>query len=112
VTNLEVDATALYERLCCSRGEAGNGIKEVQLDLFGTRASCQRFAANRLRVLLAALATAAALRVRLLKINAAIVRNTRRVRILLASQHPVRAVFLHAARALARSRYRVLSPAR
>ena len=121
VTNLATDATELYERLYCARGEAENRIKEVQLDLFGTRASCQRFAANQLRVLLAALAytlmqrlrelglkateleraTAATIRVRLLKIGAAVVRNTRRVRILLASHHPLRAVFLHAARALA-----------
>lgn len=121
VTNLATDATGLYERLYCARGEAENRIKEVQLDLFGTRASCRRFAANQLRVLLAALAytlmqrlraialqateleraTAATIRVRLLKIGAAVVRNTRRVRILLASHHPLRAVFLHAARALA-----------
>jgi hypothetical protein len=121
VTNLQAEATDLYERLYCARGEAENRIKEVQLDLFGTRASCQRFAANQLRLLLAALAytlmqrlraialagtelaraTAATIRVRLLKIGAAVVRNTRRVRILLASHHPLRALFLHAARALA-----------
>lgn len=121
VTNLEAEAVDLYERLYCARGEAENRIKEVQLDLFGTRASCHRFAANQLRVLLAALAytlmqrlraialqateleraTAATIRVRLLKIGAAVVRNTRRVRILLASHHPLRAVFIHAAHALA-----------
>jgi len=121
VTNLAGDAAALYERLYCARGEAENRIKEVQLDLFGTRASCHKFAANQLRVLLAALAytlmqrlrqiglkatelqraTAATIRVRLLKIGAAIVRNTRRVRILLASNHPLRELFLHAAHALA-----------
>jgi hypothetical protein len=121
VTNLEGDATELYERLYCARGEAENRIKEAQLDLFGTRASCHRFAANQLRLLLAALAytlmhrlrsialkgsdleraTAATIRVRLLKIGAAVVRNTRRVRILLASHHPMRSVFLSAAQALA-----------
>ena len=121
VTNLHGDATALYDGLYCARGEAENRIKEVQRDLFGTRASCHRFAANQLRLLLAALAytlmqrlreiglqgtelqraTAATIRVRLLKIGAAIVRNTRRVRILLASHHPLRDVFLHAAHALA-----------
>lgn len=45
-------------------------------------------------------AAASTIRVRLLKIGAAILRNTRRVRILLASHHPLRAVFLHAANAL------------
>ena len=121
VSNLEGEAVQLYERLYCARGEAENRIKEAQLDLFGTRASCHRFAANQLRLLLAALAytlmqrlrelalkgteleraAAATIRTRLLKIGAAIVRNTRRVRVLLASHHPLRAVFLSAARALA-----------
>lgn len=41
------------------------------------------------------------IRTKLLKIGAAIVRNTRRVRLLLASQHPLRHVFLTAAQALA-----------
>lgn len=48
-----------------------------------------------------AAATAATIRVRLLKIGAAILRNTRRVRILFASHHPLRETFLVAARALA-----------
>jgi hypothetical protein len=121
VTNLEGSPVQLYERLYCARGEAENRIKEAQLDLFGTRASCHRFAANQLRLLLAALAytlmqrlrelalkgteleraTAATIRSRLLKIGAAIVRNTRRVRVLLASHHPLRVLFLNAAQALA-----------
>ena len=121
IANRDADAMQLYDRLYCARGEAENRIKEVQLDLFGTRASCHRFAANQFRVLLAALAytlmqrlrefalrgteleraSAATIRVRLLKIGAAIVRNTRRVRILLASHHPLRHVFAHAAHAMA-----------
>jgi Transposase DDE domain group 1 len=121
VTNLEGDATHLYEQLYCARGEAENRIKEAQLDLFGTRASCRRFAANQLRLLLAALAytlmqrlrsmalagseleraTAATIRVRLLKIGAAVVRNTRRVRVLLASHHPLRELFALVAARLA-----------
>ncbi len=121
VTNLEGQASELYEQLYCARGEAENRIKEAQLDLFGTRASCHKFLANQMRLLLAALAytlmqqlrelalygselaraTAATIRVRLLKIGAAIVRNTRRVRVLLASHHPLRQVFLSAAQALA-----------
>lgn len=48
-----------------------------------------------------ATASAATLRVRLLKIGAAILRNTRRIRILLASHHPLRQTFLKAAQALA-----------
>lgn len=121
VTNLKGSPKALYERVYCARGEAENRIKEAQLDLFGRRASCHKFQANQLRLLLAAFAytlminlrrlalagteleraCTATIRVKLLKIGAAIVRNTRRVRVLLASQHPFKHVFLSAARALA-----------
>lgn len=121
VTSLTGEATALYERLYCARGEAENRIKEAQLDLFGRRASCHRYAGNQLRLLLAALAytlminlrrlalagteleraCTATIRTKLLKIGAAVVRNTRRVRLLLASQHPLKHVYLGAARALA-----------
>ncbi len=117
VTNLTGDPAFLYDGLYCARGEAENRIKEAQLDLFGARASCHRFAANQLRLLLAALAytlmqrlralglqgtelqsaCAATIRVRLLKIGAAILRNTRRVRVMLASHHPLRALFAQAA---------------
>jgi Transposase DDE domain group 1 len=120
-TNLDLPADALYDRLYCQRGEAENRIKEVQLDLFGTRASCHKFLANWLRLLFAALAyalmqrlkeialagtelaraSANTIRVKLLKIGACVLRNTRRVRILLASFHPLRETFLTAARALA-----------
>jgi hypothetical protein len=120
VTDLPGSAKALYERRYCARGEAENRIKEAQLDLFGRRASCHRFQANQLRLLLAALAytlmiklrrlalagtelaqaCTATIRTKLLKIGAAIVRNTRRVRVLLASAHPMKHVFITAARAL------------
>ena len=104
---LFTDAVQLYEGLYCARGEAENRIKEAPLDLFGTHASCHRFAANQLRLLLAALAytlmqrlrelalkgteleraAAATIRVRLLKLGAAIVRNTPCARVArLASQ--------------------------
>ena len=121
VTNLEGNPAELYDTLYCQRGEAENRIKETQLDLFGTRASCQRFLANGLRIMFSALAytlmcrlrelalagtelakaTAGTLRVKLLKIGAAFVCNTRRIRILLASHHPLRHVYFIAANALA-----------
>ncbi len=109
VTSLTGDAELLYERLYCARGEAENRIKEAQLDLFGRRASCHKYQANQLRLLLAALAytlmvqlrrlalqgtelaqaCTATIRTRLLKIGGVIVRNTRRVRLFLASHHPL-----------------------
>ena len=121
VTSLRGDAQALYELMYCARGEAENRIKEAQIDLFGRRASCHRFASNQLRLLLAALAytlmvhlrrlalqgteleraCTQTIRLKLLKIGAAVVRNTRRVRLLLASSHPLKNVFVTAARALA-----------
>ena len=121
VTNLEGEAAFLYDTCYCARGEAENRIKEAQLDLFGTRASCHKFAANQFRLLLAALAytlmqrlralalagtelaraSASTIRVRLLKIGAAVLANTRRVRVMLASFHPLRETFLRAAQALA-----------
>jgi len=121
VTNLEDPTADLYDKLYCQRGEAENRIKEAQLDLFGTRASCHKFHANWLRLMFAALAytlmqrlreialagtdlakaTAASIRVKLLKIGAAVLRNTPRGRIPLASPHPLRETFLSAARALA-----------
>ncbi len=119
VTNLKGGPKALYERVYCARGEAENRIKEAQLDLFGRPASCHRFQANQLRLLMAAFAytlminlrrlalagtelaraCTATIRVKLLKIDAAVIRNTRRVRVLLASQHPLQHVFISAARA-------------
>jgi len=121
VTNLDLPPESLYDELYCQRGEAENRIKETQLDLFGTRASCHTFLANWLRLLLAALAytlmqrlrsialagtdlanaQAATIRVKLLKIGASVIRNSRRIRILLASHHPEREIFLTASRALA-----------
>jgi hypothetical protein len=120
VTNLQGDAATLYDGVYCQRGEAENRIKEAQVGLFATRTSCHVFAANQLRVLLAALgyvlierlralalqgtALAAAqvdtLRIRLLKVAAVITRNTRRIRLYLASSWPSAPIFAQAMSAL------------
>jgi Transposase DDE domain group 1 len=120
VTNLEGDARSVYEKLYCARGEMENRIKEAQLGLFADRTSCQYFAANQFRLLLASLAyilterlrtlaltatefarlQATSLRAKLLKIGAVILRNTRRVRVMLSSAFPYQAIFIAAARAL------------
>jgi Transposase DDE domain group 1 len=120
VTNLQGDAGALYDDLYCQRGEAENRIKEAQVGLFATRTSCHVFAANQLRMLLAALgyvlierlralalqgtALASAqvdtLRIKLLKVAAVITRNTRRIRLYLASSWPSAPIFAHAMRML------------
>lgn len=120
VTNLTGDANALYDQLYCQRGEAENRIKEAQVGLFATRTSCHVMRSNQLRVLLAALGyvlierlralalqgTALAnaqvdtLRVRLLKVAAVVTRNTRRIRLYLASNWPSADIFAHAMRML------------
>ena len=104
----------------CQRGEAENRIKEAQVGLFATRTSCQQFQSNQLRVLLAALgyvlierlralalqgtalATAQVdtLRIKLLKVGAVITRNTRRIRLYLASNWPSADIFAHAFKVL------------
>jgi hypothetical protein len=120
VTNLAAERAALYDELYCARGEMENRIKEAQLGLFAERTSCHYFAANQFRLLLSSLAyilterlralalaatefarlQANTLRAKLLKIGAVILRNTRRVRVLLSSAFPYQAIFIAAARAL------------
>jgi hypothetical protein len=120
VANLEGEARFVYEKVYCARGEMENRIKEAQLGLFADRTSCQYFAANQFRLLLSSLAyilterlrtialagtefarlQASTLRAKLLKIGAVILRNTRRVRVMLSSAFPYQAIYLAAARAL------------
>jgi hypothetical protein len=121
VTNLSGDAKMLYEKLYCARGEMENRIKEQQLDLFADRTSCHRWWPNQFRLLLSSLgymlleairrlalkgtelanAYVGTLRLKLLKIGAVILRNTRRVRFLLSSAYPHQRLFLQVAARLA-----------
>ena len=121
VTSLAGDPQALYERLYCARGDMENRIKENQLDLFADRTSCHAWWPNQFRLLLASLAytlietirriglkgTALAhayvgtIRLKLFKIGAVILSNTRRVRFLLASTCPNQDLYFLVARRLA-----------
>jgi Transposase DDE domain group 1 len=121
VTNLEGDAQALYDKLYCARGDMENRIKEQQLDLFADRTSCQRWWPNQFRLLLSSLAYTlleairrlalkgtelanayvGTLRLKLLKIGAVILCNTRRIRFLLSSTYPYQHLFFHVAAKLA-----------
>jgi len=100
-TNMEGDAQRLYDEVYCARGEMENRIKEQQLGLFSDRTSCHGWWANQFRVLLSAAAyvlmerirrvglkgtemaraQVGTIRLKLLKIGAVIVRNTRRIRL-------------------------------
>lgn len=113
VTNLSGGSQRLYETLYCARGDMENRIKEQQLDLFADRTSCHAWWANQFRLLLSGLAytlletlrrvalkgtelaraQCGTIRLKLLRIGAVIVRNTRRVRLLLSSAYPYQDLF-------------------
>lgn len=118
LTTLSGDPQHLYDRLYCARGEMENRIKECQLELFATRLSCHRFEINQFRLLLASMAyillerlrtlglagtplanaQTGTLRVKLLKIGAVIIRNTRRIRFFLSNSFVHREAFVQVAR--------------
>ena len=121
VTNLEGDAKQLYDKLYCARGDMENRIKENQLDMLGDRTSCQHWWPNQFRLLLASLAYTlieairrialkgtelanayvGTIRLKLFKIGAVILKNTRRIRFLLASGCPYKELYFLAANRLA-----------
>ena len=113
LTNLTGSPQRLYERVYCARGDMENRIKEQQLDLFADRTSCHGWWANQFRLLMSsfayvlleairrlalkgtelARAYVGTIRLKLLKIGAVIIRNTRRIRLLLASAYPYQDLF-------------------
>jgi hypothetical protein len=123
ITNLDGAPEHLYRNVYCPRGEMENRLKEQQLDLFATRTSCHQWWANQLRLLLAALAyvllqalratalagtelakaTCGTIRLKLLKIGAVVLRNSRRLRFHLASSYPYQELFRTVVRRLAAS---------
>jgi len=123
VTNLPGPAQLIYDELYCARGEMENRIKEQQLGLFADRTSCHGWWANQFRVLLSgcayvlmerlralalagtelARAQAHTIRLKLLKIGAVVLRNTRRVQLLLSSSYPYQSIFSQVVKALGSS---------
>jgi hypothetical protein len=119
-TNLESEAQRLYDEVYCARGEMENPIKEQQLGLFADRTSCHDWWANQFRLLLSsfayvllerlrtwclagtelARAQAGTIRLKLLKIGAVVLRNTRRIQLLLSSGHPYQQLFGQVVKAL------------
>jgi len=113
LTNLPGDAQSLYDNIYCARGDMENRIKEQQLGLFADRTSAHEWWANQFRLLLSSLAyillesirrlalkgteleraQASTIRLKLLKIGAVILRNTRRIRFLLSSHYPYQELF-------------------
>lgn len=121
VTNLNGDAQALYDQVYCARGDMENRIKEQQLGLFADRTSAHHWWANQFRLLLSSLAyvlmeairrlalqgtelanaQVGTLRLKLLKVGAVVLRNTRRIRFLLSSAFPYQTLFRSVAQRLA-----------
>lgn len=117
VTSLKGAPEWLYDKMYCARGDMENRIKEQQLDLFADRTSCHDWWPNQYRLLLSALAHTlleairrialagselanayvGTIRLKLLKVGAVVLRNTRRVRLLLSSSHPRQTLFHTAA---------------
>jgi hypothetical protein len=113
VTNLEGDPQHLYEKVYCARGDMENRIKEQQLGLFADRTSCQRWWPNQFRLLLSGIAyvlletlrrhclkgtefarsQVGTIRLRILKVGAVVIRNSRRIRMLLSSSYPQKKLF-------------------
>ena len=122
VTNLPGDPQQLYDQVYCARGDMENRIKEQQLDLFAGRTSCSKWWPNQFRLLLSSLAyvlveslrrlalkatelaraQCGTIRLKLLKIGAVVMRNTRRIRFHLSSACPYQQVFFLVAHRLAR----------
>lgn len=113
VTNLPQTDRYLYDKIYCARGDMENRIKDQQLDLFAKRASSHHWWPNQFRQLLSGLAytlfeglrrialeqtilaqaSPDRIRLTLLKIGAVVIRNTRRIRILLSSACPHQDLF-------------------
>jgi hypothetical protein len=108
VTNLLGAPEDLYDKIYCARGDMENRIKEQQLELFADRTSCHKWWANQFRMILSALSytlieyirdkflqgselakvQVGTIRLKLFKIGAVIIRNSRRIKFLLSSSYP------------------------
>lgn len=113
VTNLSGDPQELYDNCYCARGDMENRIKEQQLDLFADRTSCHNWWPNQFRLLLSSLAYtmieylresalqdtmvanshADTIRLKLFKIGAVIIKNTRRIIFKLSEYYPYQELF-------------------
>ena len=101
------DGFKLYYEQYCARGDMENRIKDQQLSLFADRTSSTHWWTNQWRLILSGFAytlferlrshlrktpfermSASTLRLKLIKVGAVIIRNTRRVRVLMSDTYP------------------------
>ena len=110
---LRFEASSLYEKFYCARGDMENRIKEQQLDLFADRTSTHWMASNQLRLWFSAFAhllmstlqaevlrgtelaeaSIGQIRLRLFKIAARLKVSVRRIHIELCSAYPLQGLF-------------------
>ena len=120
VTNLKSKAKKIYNDVYCKRGDMENRIKEQKLGLRSDRTSATSWWSNNLRLLCASLAYilidyirekclkgtelakayVGTIRLKLFKIGAIILKNTRRVQLMLSSVYPDKELFLAVAKKL------------
>lgn len=123
ITNLIGNPQDLYDNMYCVRGNMENRIKEQQLGLFADRTSCHQWWPNQFRLLLSSLAyimvdylrkyalrgtelenaQVGTIRLKLFKIGAAIIKNTRRIKFLFSSHYPFQSIFVHTVQILSSS---------
>jgi hypothetical protein len=121
VTNLPEDPEYLYDKVYCARGDMENRIKEQQLELFADRTSCSKWWPNQFRLILSSLAytiieyirdkfltgtelakaQSCTIRLKLFKIGAVIIRNTRKIKFFLSSSYPYQHLWDHIMKRLA-----------
>ena len=121
ITNLNHENPQyIYDHEYCPRGDMENGIKQLKLNFFSDRNSCHNFLANQFRVLLSSIAYilvnelrqtylarttlakayGGTIRLKLFKIGAIILTNSRRIQFLLSSYYPEQQLFTNVARQL------------
>ncbi len=113
ITNLRGNAQERYDKNYCQRGEMENRIKEQQLGLFADRTSAHSWWSNQFRLLLSSAAyilvetirriglagtelarsQVETIRLKLFKIGAVVLRNTRRIKLLMSSAFPSQEIF-------------------
>lgn len=123
VTSLTGDPATLYDKVYCARGEMENRIKEFQLDLFSDRTSCEKWWPNQWRVIESALAytlinyirvnelkntglanaTVGTIRLKLFKIGAQVIENTRKIKFMFSAHYPYKEIFRSVAAGLMNS---------
>lgn len=120
VTNLSESSQVIYSEKYCMRGDMENHIKQLKLDLHSDRNSCSNFYANYFRVLLSSLAYILitelknthlkysklakaycnTIQLKLFKIGAVVIKNSRRVKFLLSSAYTMQKDFITALQSL------------